>query len=368
MTGESREEWVARMRELARQDADELVPRPAFEVFGLAQPELRPAALAEAMRQDDVWQAIGLAYGDWAAPSGPWVTVRTVVSGDVVSGDAGQETELLRALDTERNRLADQAGVDEDDPAGPPHYWRISVRAGERAAAALACRHGELFSLGLRLDEVSVTVVCRGVALDAILLAVVADLAPYRLSRDEMLGRVAERRRLRRAPVLEPAQGMAAYRALVDAELDSHGRLMAAMRAGRVPRHRAADGATIGALWRRAVSELADRSGISRRAADDLVTELINHLTSLDEKVPWFTASTGLRERAIDETLRFAVLGEKVPSSQAQRAWQGYWRVSRSIAVQAASAEIRPAAELGVEMTETRWLDAWAEWARRAGR
>jgi len=43
-------EWVTRMRERARLDADEIVPRPAFRVFGLAAPQLRPVALAEAGR------------------------------------------------------------------------------------------------------------------------------------------------------------------------------------------------------------------------------------------------------------------------------------------------------------------------------
>lgn len=362
MPDEARDEWVARLREIARRDADELVPRPEFEVSGLAEPELRPAVLAEATQLNDVWQTVGLAYGDWAAPSGPWVIVVTTVA----SGEPDTEADLLRAMDTERNRLADQAGLDEDDPADPPRYWQASVRAGDRAASALAGQHGALVALSLRLDETNVTIVSRGVRPETIRLAVITDLGPYLLGRDAVLGQVAERRRERPAPVLEPAQGMAAYRALVDAELDSHGRLLAAVRAGRVPRHRAAEGATRSALWRRAVAELTDRSGLSRRAADDLITAVINHLTSLDEKVSWFTASPRLRERAIDETLRHAVLGERVSSRDAQQAWTGYWRCSHSISVQAASPEIKPAAELGVEMTQTRWLDAWEQWARQS--
>ncbi len=365
MPDEAREQWVARLRELARRDADELVPRPAFEVSGLAEPDLRPAMLVDAVRQNDAWHAIGLAYGDWAAPSGPWVVV-TTAAGGTTAGEPGTEADLLRAMDTERNRLADQAGLDEDEPAEPPRYWRTSVRAGDREAGALAGRHGELVALSLRLDETSVTIVSRGVPADAIRLAVVTDLGPYLLGRDVVLGQVADHRRQRPAPVLAPAQGMAAYRALVDAQLDSHGRLMAAVRDGRVARRRAAEGATLSALWRRAVGELADRSGLSRRAADDLITAVINHLNCLDEKASWFTASPRLRERAIDETLRHAVLGERVSSHDAQQAWTGYWRCSHSISVQAASPEIKPAAEMGVEITRTRWLDAWEQWARQS--
>jgi hypothetical protein len=59
------EQWVVRMRERARLDADELLARPPFEVFGLAEPVLRPAALAETGRTGGEWQMIALAYGDW---------------------------------------------------------------------------------------------------------------------------------------------------------------------------------------------------------------------------------------------------------------------------------------------------------------
>lgn len=38
-------EWVQRMRALARQDAEEMVPRPDFPVFGVSSPRLEPAAL-----------------------------------------------------------------------------------------------------------------------------------------------------------------------------------------------------------------------------------------------------------------------------------------------------------------------------------
>src|SRR5215472_14103074 len=72
-----RSDWVARMRERARLDAEELLPRPPFVVFGLAEPRLPSAHLAEAGRVNGVWESIGLAYGDWAEPAGPWVMVTT---------------------------------------------------------------------------------------------------------------------------------------------------------------------------------------------------------------------------------------------------------------------------------------------------
>jgi hypothetical protein len=66
-----RAEWIARMRERARLDADALVPRPPFDVYGLAAPPLRPMALGELVQSNDEWETIGLSYGDWAHPGPP---------------------------------------------------------------------------------------------------------------------------------------------------------------------------------------------------------------------------------------------------------------------------------------------------------
>ncbi|MGO8959657.1 MAG: hypothetical protein ACLQFR_20160 [Streptosporangiaceae bacterium] len=71
--GPDRDDGVARMRERARLDAEELVPRPPFGVIGLTKPRLRPGVLAEARVVNDTWESIALAYGDWAEPGGPWV-------------------------------------------------------------------------------------------------------------------------------------------------------------------------------------------------------------------------------------------------------------------------------------------------------
>jgi hypothetical protein len=38
-------EWVRRLRDQSRRDAESLVPRPDYPVFGLAAPTLTPAVL-----------------------------------------------------------------------------------------------------------------------------------------------------------------------------------------------------------------------------------------------------------------------------------------------------------------------------------
>ncbi len=355
------EEWLARMRERARLDAEELVPRPLFDVYELAAPSLRPVALIEAAKLNDEWTSIGLAYGDWAAPPGPWVSVTSSIVADGPPGQSA-EAELLRAIDDERNRLADQAGLDEEEPAEPPEYWQTSMVAGDRGVSGLAGRHGTVLAVQLRVGTVTVTVVSRGIDPASVRLAVVTDLEPYLRGQHEMLDQVTERHRIQPPPVLEPAAGMAAYRALVDAELQWHARLAAAIGAGRVPRHRAGEGKMMGALWQRAVRELADRAGIGGRQADDIITSVVNQLTGLEEKASWFTSVARLRERAIDETLRYAVLGEQVTSTPAQQAWEKSWGYHTSLAVQ--SGPFQDIALRAGEQFVANWLDAWEHWVR----
>ena len=112
-----RGEWVRRLRERARLDAEELLPRPPFGVFGLAAPQLRPVALVEAGQVNGVWETITLAYGDWADPAGPFVTITSAAVRPDAPGP-GAEAELVRVIGRERNRIADHAGIDEEEPPG----------------------------------------------------------------------------------------------------------------------------------------------------------------------------------------------------------------------------------------------------------
>jgi hypothetical protein len=361
-----REEWIARLRERARLDAAELVPRPPFRVYGLLAPDLGPGALAEAGQVDGAW-TIGLAYGDWAAPSGPWVCVTTAAPELDVAGRSPQAS-LLRALDQERNRIADHAGVDEDEPADPPAFSATEIIVDGRGAAAVLCRHGGLWAawLGaawLGADGRAVTVVGRGGDPGSVRLGPVDDLEPYLRGRGEMLGRLAEAYRRRPPPVLAPAEGLAAYRALIDMTLGSQARLLAALEAHRAPRHTADEGAVRGAMWQRAVGEQARLSGSTRRGADEIVTLVVNHVGHLAEEAAWFAADPVLRETAIDETLRYSVLSEDVPSRAAQRAWARYWNGHLALAA-TEEEELHQALRGLHEDLLPSWLDAWRAWAR----
>jgi hypothetical protein len=342
-------EWIRRMREIARQDAEELVPRPGFGVLGLAAPALRPGVLTAYSQMNEVWDSISLGYGDPTAADGPFVSVTTAAGPHVVTTEA--DAELLRAIDAERNRVADQAGVDEDEPASPPSYERARLPFGE----ALICRHGALWAARVLAGGDVVTVTGRGVAAELIRLSPVDDLRPYFDARNEILGQLAELRRNAAPPVLEPAEGVAAFRALAEHTLDQHARLRESTLDRRAPRHRAGDSALYHALWQRAVREQQRIAGMDKRAADEVVTRVVNHLGQLLEDAAWF-ADPRLRAAATDETLRHAMLGDDVPSIAAQLVWERYW-----------TARMAPLADPRASQPVLNdWLAAWAAWARRA--
>jgi hypothetical protein len=119
----------------------------------------------------------------------------------------------------------------------------------------------------------------------------------------------------------------------------------------------------MGALWQRAVREQARICGIGTGQADEIVTLVVNHLTHLQQEAPWLTAEPRLREAAIDETLRHAVLGEDVSSNPAQQAWARYWAHHMSLPGHEAGAALRAHLEAGGPLTPA-WLEAWSAWAQ----
>jgi hypothetical protein len=274
------------------------------------------------------------------------------------------ERDLMREIDAERKRVAVHSGVDEEELAEPPRYTRETLPAGD----ALVCRHGAMWAARL-IDgspEVIVTICGHGADPDAVRLEPVTDLGPMLAARGEVFARLSERRRAMPPPVLEPAEGVAAWRALADFSLASGARIREAAQSGRAPRIPADWGPMRAALWQRAVRERQRLAGGTGRAADEAVTAVINHVGHLDEQAPWFGTDPRLREAAIDETLRRALLGASVPSEPAQDAWDRYWsehlawlRVDPQAAERLAQARTR-------ETLADYWLRAWARWAATA--
>jgi hypothetical protein len=111
-------------------------------------------------------------------------------------------------------------------------------------------------------------------------------------------------------------------------------------------------------LWHRAVREQQRIGAMSEQAADEVVTSVINHLGQLAEKAPWFGAPGQLREAAIDETLRHAMLGDAVPSEAAQLAWARYCSAGPGVGRQSDPATMR-AEFKSLLALEASWLAAW---------
>jgi hypothetical protein len=146
-------DWLARMRALARSDA-------------------------EASRE-----AVSLTYGNWASTGGPWVVV---LSTPPATEPLAKE-ELLNAIDTDRNRLAADAWLDDEEPDRPPEYQPSMIRTNSGDEHALSCTHGPLAAAHLRPGDANVTALVRGLDLTAIRLGPVTDLGPYLRGRDERL-------------------------------------------------------------------------------------------------------------------------------------------------------------------------------------
>jgi hypothetical protein len=210
-----------------------------------------------------------------------------------------------------------------------------------------------------------VTLTGRGVAPELIRLSPVADLRPYFEARNQMIGELSERHRRAAPPVLEPAEGVEALRALAEHTLDQHARLRESTREGRAPRHRVGDSGRYHALWQRAVREQQRVAGMDKRAADDAVTLVVNQLGQLLEDASWF-ADPRLRAAAIDETLRHAMLGDDVPSIAAQRVWERYWTARMASRWRSAEPADMLADLRASQPVLTDWLAAWAAWAERA--
>jgi hypothetical protein len=94
------------------------------------------------------------------------------------------------------------------------------------------------------------------------------------------------------------------------------------------------------------------------------VTSAVNHLVHLDSEAAWFTADARLREAAIDETLRYAMLDDRVPSERAQDLWARYWASRTSFDLEPGEHLARAAADQ--ETFEANWNAAWEAWSANA--
>jgi len=316
------DEWKRSLRARSDDQAAVLVPRPGYPIYELTAPALGPVQVTEFGSSNGQWTSVMLSYGEPGAEAGPRATVTTVVRPDGV----------------------------------------VSSSSSDRAPDATSVRE---------LENVTVTVATWGVAMDAVRIAPVQDMRQVIEASVEATIQFIERRRREPRPpsspppALPPAEGVAALRALADFTMASHRELRASIGTGHGPRNAPDQGRLHSALWQRAVRERQRLGGISAEAADADVTSAVNHLGNLLEKAPWFEADERLREAAIDETLRHAMLGEPVPSAAAQQAWMSYWAGHVAGMGQATTHEAILAKFQGREALLADWRAAWTSWTAR---
>ncbi|MFF7636923.1 hypothetical protein ACFZB9_27775 [Kitasatospora sp. NPDC008050] len=302
------EQYQQRLREFAA--------RPPYPVHGLRRPVVAPAALAGWETENEETVTATLAYGDWRDTDGPYLTVTTEPP-----GSAGRRADLLKALLRE-------------------------IRAGRlpRSRAEPICRtspQGELCLLGdswaLRtaIGDQAVTVLGHGPAPEDVELGPVADLLPYVLERNAQVARLAAEQRALPEPQLPPASGVAAVRAFLETFVPG------GPDAG--PAYRA--------LARRAVTELGKVLGCGTEQAEDQIYSMVNQLSQLRLRAPWFTERDGPRAAALEELLRYVGLRQPVASETAQLRWERYWAAQQQVTDE-------NTAELLAD-----WVRAWVDWA-----
>jgi hypothetical protein len=320
-----RDEWKQLLRAQAERDAAALVPRPGHPIYALSAPTLAPARVTQSSLSNGEWTSITLAYGLPGASAGPRVTVTTSVRGSGLAAARLGSTE--RSPDAESRQ---------------------------------------------ETGSVMVTVATWGVAMDAVRIAPVQDLRPtIEATCEDIIQRIERRRREPRPPLpplpsLPSADGVAALRALADFTMAASSANRAPPGMGHGPRHGPDWGRMHQALWQRAVRERQRLGGVAAQAADEDVTSAVNHLGHLLEQAPWFAGDARLREAAIDETLRYAMLGGTVPSIRAQHAWTAYWSAHMSGGGRVTDPEALVAWVAARQPLIADWLAAWAVWAASA--
>ncbi|AHI00819.1 hypothetical protein GCM10010174_15560 [Kutzneria viridogrisea] len=338
---ESDEEWIARLRRTALEDAEDITPRPAFPVYGLDAPDLGLGVLSSLGHSEDTSDEVTLAYGDPLAQDGPHVSINTALP---TGGQGDASGPLRRMLDEEHNRIVDHAGVEDPDAGEPAVLSCTNTAVDGEVLSGPIYREGPVWTARFAVAGVVVTVIARGVEPGELRLTAVQDLRPYLDRRAEWIARLVEAHSRRPVPELPPAQGVEVYRILVTELIDFQARTQQAVLAGRLPRRRVGDGRLYGPMWQRAVRALERGTGVTKEAANRTVTSMVNQLTKLAERAEWFGQDEALRQAAVDETIRYATEGGQVPSQAAQLAWELTWPQG------------------AVEQTQ-RWLDEWQKWA-----
>ncbi|MEY9873554.1 hypothetical protein ABH931_003043 [Streptacidiphilus sp. MAP12-33] len=361
-------------RRLAQRD-HELLSDVAFPVYAPTAPALAPLALAGYQVANGELVKVDLVHGDWFV--GPLVQVTSLTPGAGGDGvtEASALLEDLLAVERERPRTSG-AAPDGPDAREPAEEGPAEIVVGGVPAPAILRREGPIWVARLRAPDgqARLLVTGRGVPPEQVALGVVTELGPYAEGRQTLLTELTARNAARAKKLAETSEpeaeeplGLADHRRLVDVCVADALRVEAAVRAHRLPLSTAAEGREQRGLWERAVRQQMRLAGEDRFEADESVTAMVNHLSSLAQHADWFTdpASADAAEAAVEESIRFTALASEVRSAPAQRAWLRQWHHLDEppipLADVVAPEERRLRVELVLQARAT-WLDLWRAW------
>jgi hypothetical protein len=347
------EQWLSEHLARAR-EVRERVLRPP--IVGLGRPELDGRCSEWSHGSEGV--GVTVCYGSPVSAAGVYVEIQTYL------GVA--ESSLVDLLAEERDRLFKMAEIDEPEATQVSERALVLELAGvrllldSRAEDGLWAARGLLpkqLEIGGRYLDAAVSIVARGLTADQLALGLVEDLEPLLTRGDEWLRASIERRRSRSRPP----------RPLPPAGLDGHEELLrwlladAATRGddhhGRHPRRPAGERSHV---WETAVLGQMHLANQSHDDANDEITRMANHVSSLARSVPWWPE---YGSDVVAETIRFTAFESDVSSRTAQLAWRDHFANERgpfALESQLMSAEQR----FGRDLSRQRWLDAWDTWYR----
>lgn len=351
-TGSSDDPLFLELREQLERHRHRLLAGLPFPVLGLVAPVLSPAVLAGSQLTDDEWTAVTLAYGDPDSIAGPFAQV---LSAPASEGPLGLDV----ALEDERLRLTERIGIREPSPEDV-RFGEEPLTVDQQTLRALIRDEGTWWAARLRVRGTVVTLVTRGVPRSDVRLATVPDLAPFVRAADEELARLrAERTRTRPEELdLPPAHGMEAHRAVIRLGLGYAEGLRTAVTVGaRHPVRTPAQREEHVRIWESATRAQMHFAGQSRAEATEAITSMVNQAMSLNESAPWF-ADPRLRDRALEELIRYTVFDSDVLSRPAQQAWQRVWmlRSPHALPERSGGLPVRGLDRHG------QWLAEWQRW------
>jgi hypothetical protein len=316
------------------------------------------------------WQSVNgetvaftLHAGELGAQAGPFVSVRTALTGDDLRGEV--LSGLDEVIEDERDRLFDLTGLDEGD--GPRRTRTAELRllvdgvpvpARVRVEQPGAGGGVELWAAQLTLSHpagpVELTVTVRGLPVGEPPLVATGDLGPYVDGRERLLAEVVSRRSAAASAAAAagtgdpPAPvGLAAHRRLALDSMERSRILAEQLNEGRTPRTpRRLRSEQHGDCWEAAVRQQMHLASEDLQEAEESVTSMVNQLGWLAERADWAVGTEDGRQ-AVEETIRHTVFGSEVPSVRAQLAWRAVWAEARDH-----------------ESALREWLAAWERWRR----